>query len=405
MNKSTAGTQKTFNIIYFGDHWDEYLRRRQQIMLKLSGYEAVSKAVYVELPLTIFSFFKFLSGKALPKVKQAWKRVLRHGLLCRQGKVWILTPITLFPYIPIRIVQDINNRITYWLHFLILRFYKKKLKLKGSILWITHPFAADFINKLDESMLCYDRTEDFAYKHDYSALLKRQMRKNDSKIIDKADLIFVQTKEMLKNFSTLKKNVYLMPNAVDATWFLNTATHNPDMQNIPRPILGYCGNINSRIDFELLRYIVSGHPEWSFVIIGALTPGTNRLSLFKDFKNMHLLGVKSYRKLPAYIKNFDVCLIPHKIDRFTESQSPLKLFDYLAAGRPVVSTNVAGVRDYNDIVKIGKNKEEFLAQIEEILTSDPQENIQKRQTFARQNSWDRRVEEIYQVLTQHVHSL
>lgn len=396
-------SSRKFDIICFGDHWDDYLRRRQQIARRLSKFEEIDKVIYIELPLTIFSFIKYLLGKSLPKVGQAWRRVLKHGLLCKDNGVYILTPVTVFPDIPVRIVHRINNLITYWLQLLILRLYIKKLNLQNSILWITHPMAADYISKLGERIIFYDRTEDFAYKHDCPATFQNFMKKNDSKIIKRADFIFVQTKEMLKEISAEKQNVFWVPNAVDILWFNNDEASNaPDMREISHPILCYCGNINSRVDFELLRYVVTKHPEWSLVIIGHLASGVNGFSLLKDFKNVHLLGIKPYKELPSYLRKCDVCLIPHKIDKFTESQSPLKLFDYMAAGKPIVSTNIAGVRDYKNIVKIGYTKEDFVFLVEEALANDSKEEIEKRQAIALQNTWEKRTEDIYKILKLHL---
>ncbi len=396
--KHLGNASRKFNIICFGDQWDEYFRRRQQIMIKMSNYRVFDKIIYIELPLTILSFLKFLLGRSLPKVAQAWSRVLKHGLLCKDNGVWILTPITPLPYIPIKIVQGVNNFITYFLKLLFLKYYVRKLRLHNIILWITHPFGADFIGKLGEDMICYDRTEDFAYKHDCPSTLQSLMKKNDSKIIKRANIIFVQTKETLEKISTEKKNVFLVPNAVDIKWFDNEILDVPDIQAIHHPILGYCGNINSRIDFELLKHIAVRHPEWSIVIIGLLGQRVKELSMTEGFDNIHLIRVKPYKELPTYLSNFDVCLMPHKIDRFTESQSPLKLFNYLAAGKPVVSTNIAGVRDYKNIVKIGHTKEEFVSFIEEVLVNDSEEEVDERRAIAQKNTWDIRAKDIYEIL-------
>lgn len=396
--RNLGNSSKKLNIICFGDQWDEYFRRRQQIMIKMSNYELFDKVIYVELPLTTLSFLKFLFGKSLPKVTQAWKRVLKNGPLCKEKGVWIFTPIALLPDLPIKIVQRISSFIAFRLQLLVLKFYIKTLRIQKIILWCTHPIAANFIGKLGERMVCYDRTEDFAYKHDWSAMLQKQMRENDSKIIKRADVVFVQTKETWQKLSSWKKEVFLVPNAVDPKWVHILGTKPVDMRNIAHPILGYCGNINSRIDFKLLEYVISKHPEWSLVIIGHLGSGVKEVSLLKDLANVYFLGVKPYRELPAYLKNFDICLMPHKIDRFTESQSPLKLFDYLIAGKPIVSTNIAGVRDYEDVVKIGNTKEEFVFLIEEALFEDSEREVEKRQAIAKQNTWDIRVEEICKIL-------
>ena len=399
--KRSGNPSRKFNIIYFGDHWDEYLRRRQQIAARLSKFEGVDKVIYVELPLTMFSFLKFLMRRSLPKVAKSWRRVLNNGLMSKDDGVWILTPVTLLPHIPVKVIAEINRFIDYWLQLLILRFYIRKMDIRDSILWISQPFAGEFIGKLGEKKICYDRTEDFAYKHGCTSVTQGLVRKNDSDIIKKADFVFVQTREMLEMITPQNKNVYLIPNAVDVSLYSKTITDKSDMLGIPRPIMTYCGNINSRINFEILEYVAAKHPEWSLVIIGHIAPGLKNLSLLKSFSNVYFLGVKPYCDLPSYLKKADVCLMPHEIDRFTESQSPLKLFDYLAAGKAIVSTQIAGVRGYEDIVRIGSTKEEFVSLIEDSLLNDLETAVERRKAIANENTWDKRVEDICTILQSH----
>lgn len=390
---------KKYSIIYFGDHWDDYLRRRQQIARRLSTFEGIDKVIYIELPLTIFSFIKYLLGRSLPRVELAWRRVLKKGLLCEQNGVYILTPITILPDVSVKTIQWINDFIKYRLQLIILKLFIRKLKIRECILWVSYPIESKFIGKFGERMVCYDRTENFAYKHGYTTMFQDVVEKNDSKIIERADLIFVQTKEILKEISAVKKNVFLIPNAVDISWFVNNKEKEKiNINNISHPILGYIGNSSARLDFELLKYILMRHPEWSLVMIGHLVPGVDGFSLVKDLKNIYFIGIKTYEELPLYLKEFDVSLIPHKIDKFTESQSPLKLFDYMAAGKPIVSTNIAGVKDYINIVKIGYTKEDFVSLLEEALANDSKEEIEKRQAIASQNTWEKRVEEVYNIL-------
>ena len=115
-----------------------------------------------------------------------------------------------------------------------------------------------------------------------------------------------------------------------------------DLARIPRPIVGYAGNLSARIDVALLRGIAERHPEWSIVLIGAARPDA-AIHALADLPNVHLLGVRPHAEIGAYVRHFDVAIVPHVDDALTRSMSPLKIGLYCAAGVPVVSTRVANL--------------------------------------------------------------
>jgi glycosyltransferase involved in cell wall biosynthesis len=155
-------------------------------------------------------------------------------------------------------------------------------------------------------------------------------------------------------------------------------------------MLGYFGEVGDRIDWPLLKEVGLKHPNWDIVLIG----GVNYVGPEVDgLGNIHILGKRNYDDLAGYIRAFDICLIPFKVDEFTRYINPTKLLEYLAAGKPVISSPIPDVeRFYGDVVGIAEDAEAF----EEAVTrlEDWAEKIQMGIEVARKASWEKAVEQM-----------
>jgi len=152
------------------------------------------------------------------------------------------------------------------------------------------------------------------------------------------------------------------------------------------------------LDFDLLRSLALARPQWSFAFVGPV----GRLADVDKIRlpNVHLLGRKPYEDVPAYVKGFDVCLNPYLMDETAANCSPLKLYEYLASGRPVVSTDMPEARKFQDVVGIGETHAEILARLEEALGSEATSPaaVARRLAAALPHSWDHRFANTEQVL-------
>jgi glycosyltransferase involved in cell wall biosynthesis len=146
------------------------------------------------------------------------------------------------------------------------------------------------------------------------------------------------------------------------------------------------------LDVDLLCYVADSQPEWSVLLIGPEFRHTANFRNLRKRKNIHFLGGRPHGDMPRYVSSLDVCMIPYRLNEFTNNVSPLKLYEYLAAGKPVVSTKLAGLADFKDIVRIADTKEGFIKEIALSLTEDDQGLVQRRRDAARENSWERRLQ-------------
>jgi len=156
------------------------------------------------------------------------------------------------------------------------------------------------------------------------------------------------------------------------------------------------------VDIDLIIYAANTKKDWSFVLIGPFWEKNveiiQKLKILKKQKNIFLLGLKPYKILPNYIKGFDVCMIPHKITAYSLASFPLKVHEFLASGKPIVSTNLPFVDEYKDVIYVARNPSEFVEKIEVALTENNAEKRKKRISIASQNTWEHRIKSIEDII-------
>src|SRR5256714_4950730 len=166
------------------------------------------------------------------------------------------------------------------------------------------------------------------------------------------------------------------------------------MSAVPHPVIAYVGRIHSLIDVEMLAAMARARPEWSWVLVGPIQISPRALKLIP---NVHLAGPKSHEELPEYISGFDVGIVPYLFNRYTATVVPTKINEYLAMGKPVVSSDLPEVRTFNDkhgvLITSSNSPAEFVASIERALLSPGEDAvINRRLTVAALNDWEGRFE-------------
>lgn len=223
---------------------------------------------------------------------------------------------------------------------------------------------------------------------------------NEDLLLHKSDLTLVSSQVLLRKASQINPTCLLLPNAGDYEHFhiLPTRSASP-IAHLPAPVIGYYGAIAEWFDVEAVRLAAERHPTWSFVLIGH-TFGAN-LSGLDRRSNVHLLGERPYAQLPAYLAAFDVCTIPFLRTPLTDATNPVKVFEYLSAGKPVVAAGLPELNPLAEHVYLYRQPHEFVARLEQALTERQPELVEQRQAVARQNTWQAR----YRVLKPHLDAL
>lgn len=262
------------------------------------------------------------------------------------------------------------------------------------VLWFYTPMAMDYAAHLQPLTTIFDCMDELsAFKFAPPELIE-----NEKRLLEKADLVFTGGQSLYEAKQGKHERVFAFPSSIDAAHFKqarNIAQEPADQKLIARPRLGYYGVIDERIDVKLLGEVANLRPDWQFVMIGPVVKISEED--LPRLKNIHYLGGKDYRELPAYLSGWDVALMPFALNESTKYISPTKTPEYLAAGCPVVSTAIRDVvRPYGEIglVHIADTAEEFVVACERALEENPDERIKHADEFLSAMSWDKTWEQM-----------
>ncbi len=272
---------------------------------------------------------------------------------------------------------------------------KLGFKEEETVLWSYNAFFPEVFN-LSVKTKIFDAVDNWSHHASYKQEA-RALVENYKQIDKKADLIFTVSEGLKDLFQNAQ--VHWVPNGIDLAKF---ETVTPFSLPQKKPVVGYIGTIQERLDFDLIEQIVKDHPEKSFVFIGPVWKGVQSQvdALKSSYSNIFFLGRKAYKEIPSYLAAMDVTIIPHRIDNFINSTNPMKMYDYLAAGKPVVTTPGAGTEDFKDVLSIQEDVNGFSAAIEQVLQEDTSEKQQERRGRVQDHQWSQRVNQMMKYLLQ-----
>jgi len=255
--------------------------------------------------------------------------------------------------------------------------------------WYYTPMALQYSRHLTPVATVYDCMDQLSA----FAGAPPEMLSLERELLSRSDVVFTGGHSLFEAKQRLHPHVYCFPSSVDVSHFMaaRTCTVQPaDQESIPRPRLGYCGVIDERLDLSLIASLAEARPRWHLVLVGPVTKVEERL--LPSAANIHYLGAKSYESLPGYVAGWDVGLMPFARNEATRYISPTKTPEYLAAGKPVISTSIRDVvRSYGEpgFVRIADDLEPFIRAVEECLLEDPLVRLRKVDALLGRQSWDK----------------
>ena len=256
-------------------------------------------------------------------------------------------------------------------------------------LWFYTPMALPFADRLQPSGIVYDCMDELAaFHHAPPQLLERERR-----LFQVADIVFTGGPSLYESKRSHHPRVHCLPSSVDAAHFASAAEvglDHPAQRDIGGPRIGYCGVIDERIDIALIDALASAHADWEIVMVGPVLK-IDPAALPRR-PNIHWLGQRQYAELPSLIAGWDVCMMPFALNEATRYISPTKTLEYMAAGKPVVSTPIRDVvKPYAGIVSIADTPERFVAACAELLDQTEVEAARaraRRLAVVASTSWD-----------------
>jgi len=275
--------------------------------------------------------------------------------------------------------------------------------LRDPILWLNPHSAVHMAGQLGESAVVYDVTDDWISLTQSPAVAKLT-EEQDWALCARADAVIVCSSHLYAIKKDLARNLHLIPNGVDLDHYAHIADRCGEIPEVAsrwkRPVIGYTGTIHpDRVDISLVGALVKRMPEAAFVMVGPNHLSADQMKPLSALSNLFFTGPVPYKEIPQYMRAFDVCITPHLVTPFTESLNPIKLWEYLAAGLPIVSTDVAGFRDFPGLVRIARTPEQFDSEIRGALSERPS-LVEERRREAAKHSWNSRLDDIVSVLEQ-----
>ena len=390
------------NIICIsGIEWDFNWQSPQEICSRLA--EAGNRVLFVEN-----------TGIRSPELKDAgrvWKRLLNWSQAQRTrgvrevGKdLYVCSPLVLPPF---GATRGVNARV------LLPRVARaaRNLGMDDALIltYLPTDTALDLVKLLrtPRSVVVYYRIDNLAALTPHA----EELRQSERAMIETSDLVLANSPELARLPSEISDNVYVFPPSVNLDAFTpdggaggaNGDEHlDPEVlesvervRRLSHPLIGYVGAISNHINGEMVEESVRRRPEWSWVFVG---PGEAPLKGLGALPNVHFIGQQPHRSLANFIREFDVCIIPYRLNSYTATVVPTKLNEYLAVGKPVVSTDLPAVRHFEELHGVlsisDEAPENFLRAVESALGQSGEQEAARRRAAAAHGDWEKRLEDV-----------
>ena len=275
------------------------------------------------------------------------------------------------------------------------------------IAYIWHPEMAGMAGRFDERLVCFHVYDDYTRYTWLTGEMRREVAAQMARLLERADLVFASGEAMRAQLP--REDVHVIPNGVDYELFAQA--HNeqgpapPEMASIPHPIVAHIGRLQTGVDFPLLTEIAQRRRDWSVLLLGPI-PGTYSPQVQAEFENFlsqpntYYIEGKPLAELPNFLRHVDVPVMAYRMEGWIKTAFPLKLFEYLAAGKPCVGSPLDENIRHGQYVTVAHTPGEWVEAIEYWLENDSEELARQRMAFARQNSWDIRCRRILEIIAE-----
>jgi glycosyltransferase involved in cell wall biosynthesis len=387
------------DIIFISSiEWGFLWQGHQEIALRLA--RAGNRVLYIENTGVRSPGLKDFS-RVTARLKRWWKAFRSSGARAVAPNLHVCSPLVMPPF-GSRFRRVLNRGI-----FLpAIKRAARQLKMRDPIIWTYLPTdtACDLIKLLrdKESAIVYYVGADF----DQLVPDLDRLRKAERAVIDLSDVIITNCSTLTNRYSPMHKRVHTFPFGVDLSAFQSEKEESEisrralhllsKVEELKRPVIGYVGGLHRHVDFSLLAESAKAKPDWSWVFVGPVQSPVGEL---ENLPNVHFAGQQPHEELVHFVRRFDVCIVPYLNNAFTATVVPVKLNEYLAVGKPVVSTSIPMVCEFNEkhkvILTCENTKADFLSSIETYLNKlDDASAIEYRKKVASFSEWQTRLEAI-----------
>jgi glycosyltransferase involved in cell wall biosynthesis len=401
----TAAAPASFDLVVFWKHNDTgiYGRRQDMLVKHLAASERIDRIVHLDAPVDLTWLGRSIrpddphANHARLLARQTLGRVA--GRSRREGKVSHHTFLHRGHNrsFAARLLPVADGYIE-WIASVLDRH---GIGDKTTVFW-AYPRLIGFpeiVDALAPDLVVSDVVDDDRTWSEDASPLHDALTRNYQEILARSDLVIASTPYVRDAMSAFADEIHIVPNACEFPAPSAPKTRPPrELRRLRGPIIGYVGNLSSRIDIPLLEQLATDRPEWNLVLIGSAHLDRQILRL-QAHRNVHVLGVKPYERAKDYIRAFDVAIIPHLDDPMTRSMHPLKAFAYAAQNVPIVSTDIANLGELRPFVHIANGPAEFIRQVEIAIAAGKRDAMPPElEAVLARNSWPERAKSILELI-------
>lgn len=368
-------------VVYFGNDW--YAENRTSSHHVAERLATTLPVLYVDSPGLRAPQ---ASGRDFRRALRKVRATLRAPILIRPN-LWHCT----VPQLPFRRLPGVE-----WLNRVFGQWaVRRAMRVLGNakpISWFVVPHPGFLAHRLGERLCVYYCIDDYAAHPGVDTAL---IASRDAELTRRADLVFVAPPALVAAKQAINAHALFSPHGVDVSLFaraMDPATVVPAAaQGLAHPVVGYFGSIHEWIDLELIEWLARQRPQWTFLLVGHAAANVSRL---QELANVKLVGAQPYAELPAWAKAFDAAIIPYRHNRQVANANPLKLREYLATGKPVVSVSHPEINKFSRWIEIADDRQAFLDGLERALNNNSGTAAIERMASVAEQTWDNRVVEV-----------
>ena len=385
-----------FDIVHISmENWEGVWRRNQPVAREFArrGASQGRRVLYVGLSLDVSHALRKRDWRTLVQAL----RPSRLTTVPDAENIFLMNPVKWLPN-----TLNLGRAFNQWWEWRQIREACRLLEIERPLLWMNPHYALHLVGGLNERLTVYDIGDDWTIP-DQKEWLRQLTLAQDKALCRISDVVIVVSEHLQELKRPLAHRLHHIPNGVYAERYSAVYRHtlptHPLTEDWEHPVLGYTGTLHTgRIDVDLIVQLARHLDRGTIALIGPNHLDEVAMAKLQAEPKIRLIDAVPFAAMPRLMSAFDVCIVPHVVSAFTESLSPLKLYECLASGLPTIATPISGFRDFPDLFYLASDSDAFMRAVTLALQED--ENLpMRRQKAARQHSWDTRMDAIEAALS------